>query len=189
MTSQEQPCLSMVFVSIVDFDKPFADLSERRQKLMTVTSQKLREIIPVSKIFTATNKSARQAAEIMEKIYNWDMEIEGAELLGKPTTRLLIITDAYKIKDVLSQRYDHSDSGLKAVVCIAEQAVIAGALNSLTGVALDPRMVELDTGEAIIVHFNTRKWSDLNPFTVMEAEVVQPWAEPSPEMHWRFEPK
>ncbi len=188
MSSQEEQRRTIVFVAIVDPETPFDDLSKRRQQLMTMISQQLREIIPLAKIFTATNKSGRQAAELMEKIYNWDMEIEGAELLGKATSRLLINTDAYKIKDVLSQRYDNSGAGHKAVVCIAEQAVITGALVSLTGVALDPRMTELEPGEAIIVHFDTNKWSDLSPFTFAGAELIQPGSASSPEHHREFTP-
>lgn len=183
MDIQVEPRRTIVFVSIVDPEHPFGNLSKRRQALLTSTTEKLRETISIAKIFRAETTDATQAAELMQKIYNWDMEIEGSKFLGTATTRLLINVDAYKIKEVLSDRYDNSSSPHKAVICIAEQAAITGALVRLTGSGVPAEMTELNPGEALIVHFYTNKWSDLNPFTYKDAELVRPGSASSPQHH------
>lgn len=175
MSIEAEQRRTMVFVSIVDPARPFYDLSERRQALLERTTLKLRERISLAKIFTANTVDARQAAEMMQRIYGWDMGIESSDLLGKDTYRFMTFPDAYEIKDVLSQRHDNSAVPCKAVICIAEQAAVAGALIRLTGVALERREAEeLEPGEAVIVHFNTNKWNDVGPFTFSGAELVQP---------------
>lgn len=191
MTIQaEAPRRTMVFVSIVNEQRPYTPLSEERRVLLASTTKQLRDKISLAKIFTANTMDGHDAAKLVQDIYGWDMDIEGSDLLGKDTSRSLVLyPEAYKIKGVISQKYDAAASPPKAVICIAEKAVIVGMLAGLAGTKVSMRMAEeLHTGEAVIVPFDTNQWDDVGPFTVGDgAQLVQPFPDASPEQRAIFD--